>query len=305
MDFLPNHRRAITFVFGAVLFGAGFLLWRPSPEATAIADDTAEEKKDAFAVPETDDVTELLEFIEDIRDQRPPQPRGPAEYRAYVKYQRNAPMAIAEAAKKILDKAEKKSVEYADASAYLLESKVMGFREADEEGREEILKEVQQHLKDYGVRRDEAGIAYGISQAIEGQNPKLAAKAYGEFAKLVAASDDAPVTGHRGADGIQADARAGPDRRAAARPDAAGARVDQFERHQADAGFSVDGGQQLALGRSARAVAPIEHQAWRGVGLIEVAAGWVDRREHLRVPGLSLCPLPRLCAWDRPKVRPT
>ena len=193
MDFLSNHRRTITFFVGALLFGAGFLLWQPSPEATAIADDAAEEKKDAFAVPETDDVTELLEFIEDIRDQRPPQPRGPAEYRAYVKYQRSAPAAIAEAAKKILGKAEKKSTEYADASAYLLESKVMGFREADEEGREAILKEVQQHLKDYGVRRDEAGIAYGISQAIEGQNPKLAAKAYGEFAKLVAASEDEDI----------------------------------------------------------------------------------------------------------------
>ena len=183
------NRRHFTFVLGAVLFATGVCLWYSTPEQAAIAQEADSEKdteeKDPFAVPETDDPAKLLEFIEEVRDQRPPQPRGPAEYRAYVKYQRSAPAAISTAAKKILENAKDDSTEYADASAYLLESKIMGFREADEEARERMLNDVIQHLKDYGVRRDEAGVAFGISQAIEGQNSKLAAKAYGEFAALV------------------------------------------------------------------------------------------------------------------------
>ena len=186
MRLILDSRQAITFIVGACLFGAGFVLWYSSNGTTAVAEDTVQDEE--FAVPETDDVEKLLTFIEDIRDQRPPQPRGPAEYRAYVKYQRSAPVAIAKASEKILAKAKPDSTDYADASAFLLESKVMGFREADEEEREKIFQDVLQHMKDYGVRRDEAGVAYGISQALEGQDPKLAAKAYGEFAKLVKTS---------------------------------------------------------------------------------------------------------------------
>ena len=188
-------RRNLTFACGAILFSVGLCTWYFTPEKSAIADETAEDtaKDNPFAVPETDDPEKLLEFIEDLRDQRPPQPRGPAEYRAFVKYQRNAPAAIAAAAKKVLEKSKDDSIEYADASAYLLESKIMGFRDAKEEEREKILDDVIQHLKDYGVRRDEAGVAYGISQAIEGQNSKLAAKAYGEFAELVKESKEEEI----------------------------------------------------------------------------------------------------------------
>ena len=189
MRLLADNRKLITFVVGAVLFGAGLYALQAEGEPTA--DGKAQD--DPYAVPATDDVEKLLTYIEDLRDQRPPEPQGPAEYRAYVKYQRNAPTAIAQAAVKILKKADNKSTEYADASAYLLESKIRGFRKAEEKERAEILKNVQQHLTEYGVRRDEAGIAYGISQALERENPPLAAKAYEEFAKLIKTSEDEEI----------------------------------------------------------------------------------------------------------------
>jgi len=198
METLTANRRLITFLLGAVLFGAGLYSLRAEDESQADgtkAEEAAAEDKDKakdenpFAVPETDDPEKLLAFIEDLRAKRPPRPQGPAEYRAFVKYNRNAPAAIAEAAQRVLSQAEKSSTEYADASAYLLETKVMGFAEAEEKEREAILKDVKQHLEKYGVRRDEAGVAYGISQALERENPKLAAQAYKDFAGLIRTSE--------------------------------------------------------------------------------------------------------------------
>ncbi len=182
MQLLAENRRIATFLIGAVLFASGAIALRAQDE---------EKKEDPYAVPATDDVEELLTFIEDVRDLKPfGRPRGPAEYRALKRYQAKAPAAIAAASEKILAKADKKSTEYADASAYLLESKVMHFIDADEEEREKIVAAVKKHMEEYGVRRDEAGVAYGISQALERENPKLAAAAYTDFGKLVKTSED-------------------------------------------------------------------------------------------------------------------
>ncbi len=186
-----GFRRPFVFSLGLLLFLTGYFLFPPSDVPQA-----EETKKDSlFPVPQTDDATKLLDFIEDVRARRPfRKPQGPAEYRAYVKYHRAAPVAIAEAAEKILAKADNKSPEYVDASAYLLESKVTGFADADEdEQRAAIVKDVKEHLEKYGVRRDEAGVAYGISQALESEESELAAKAYADFAKLIATSEDEEI----------------------------------------------------------------------------------------------------------------
>lgn len=162
------------------------------PEAQE-ANEKAKEK-DLFEVPQTDDVAELLKYIEDVRASRPPRPRGPAEYREYVKYLRNAPDAIAKAAEKVL-KLEKdpKSAEYQAASLFLLETKVMGFAIADEEGRKQMYEDVLAHMKKYGVGQTEFGVAYGIAQALEEIDTKLAINAYNEFAKVIKSGDDEEI----------------------------------------------------------------------------------------------------------------
>ncbi len=202
MRWILKHRRLFTFAAGALMFSAGvYALFaaEPAEDGDAKSDKPAAEdtaKDDAYAVPETDDPAKLLEFIEKVRAERPPRPRGPAEYRAFVKYERNAPAAIAKAAEKVLDVTKgdaKKKDDYADASAYLLETKVTGFAKADDAERKKILASVKEHLKKYGVRRDEAGVAYGISQAMEQVDQKLAAQTYADFGKLIAKSEDQEI----------------------------------------------------------------------------------------------------------------
>ena len=96
-------RRLATLAIGAVAFCVALYVMRA--DGDPLAEDpaaTAPAEADPFAVPQTDDPAELLKFIDDVRASRPPRPRGPESYRAYVKYNRAAGPAIAEAAKKII-----------------------------------------------------------------------------------------------------------------------------------------------------------------------------------------------------------
>jgi thiol-disulfide isomerase/thioredoxin len=198
------RRRVLTLLVGAVSFCVALYVLRAGGEPKP--DEQAD--KDGYAVPKTDDVKELIKFIEGVRAERPPQPSSPASFREYARYMRSAPPAIAEAAKKVLSltKDDPKSEDYGIGSAALLETKVMGFIDADGDGRAKILDDVIAHLKEYGVRKPELGAAFGISQALEETDEKLAARAYGEFAKLVEASDDKEISALK-------NAFAGPGRR--------------------------------------------------------------------------------------------
>lgn len=182
-------RRLVSLSIGAAAFCLALYVMRPQADSLA-EDPAATGEADPFAVPKTEDPAELLAFINGVKASRPPRPRGPASYREYVKYNRAAGPAIAEAAKKILAVADKKSEPYAEASGALLESKVTGFTDADAETRAKMLDEAIAHLKEYGVREAEAGVAYELSQAFEQVgDTKNAARAYKEFGELVKLSD--------------------------------------------------------------------------------------------------------------------
>ncbi|MCA9267468.1 MAG: TlpA family protein disulfide reductase [Planctomycetales bacterium] len=192
-------RRLLTLSLAACAFVLALYVMRAHGEPT--------EDESPFALPDTTDVDKLLEFAEDVRDARPGRPRGPAEYRALHQYLKHAPAAIQAATEKVLTlEKDKKSESYAAASGMLLESKVMGFAEADAEGRKAMLGAVVDHLKKYGVRRTEASIAYGISSALEDADEKLAGQAYADFAALIEKSDDEEIRSF-------ASAFAGPARR--------------------------------------------------------------------------------------------
>jgi hypothetical protein len=165
--------------------GADKEIW--TMDAKALRDIRLDESLiDRYAIPEGG-VSELVKFIEELKQFRPSTAQEEVEY--VQKYRET----LNEAAKRILAQEEDHwSEAYQTAMRIRLLMRIMRFGERDPKQQEQTVDFVKRFLKaklDREIEKADVELAMFIARALESTGSrKLAARAYTEFAELVAES---------------------------------------------------------------------------------------------------------------------
>jgi len=168
------------------------------PLGGALADDkekadkpaaAEEEKKDLYAVPDTDDPEELVKFIQEVMTFRP------ASVEEAVNHRAKASDAVQKAAKKILEvEKDKKSDTYKLASRLLFTLQANSIRAASPEEKADFYKRVKEYISESAKGPEELSLAMSVGRSFEyGDARDLAAKAYGELGDILAKSEQKQV----------------------------------------------------------------------------------------------------------------
>lgn len=150
----------------------------------------AEKEKGIYAVPEGD-VEELIKFIDKVREFQPNSVVEALEYRE------KGPKAIQAAAEKILEiEKDKSSDAYELASMLVMVMRVNGIPTAKPAERKALLSDIKARFADRKtLDPNDAQLAIQAAQQFEYYAAsKLAADAYGSFAKAFSESDDERIT---------------------------------------------------------------------------------------------------------------
>ena len=145
------------------------------------------EQNDRYALPEGDDVQQLLGFLKDLRDFRP---KNVAEHR---EHRSKGPEAIAKAAKRIIELEKDDTSEAATvAGMVLLEAELRSRPDADKLN--ELLQRSQTLLANKakrGLERSDALFAMNLARQLEYRaGAEVAAGAYQKFAEIFADSEN-------------------------------------------------------------------------------------------------------------------
>ena len=158
-----------------------------APANAATQDATPEgETKDRYAVPQTQDVKELLQFIGEVQQHRPQSAAEALEHR------RKALAAIKTAAERIQQLSpDKPSEAYQAAESVLLQIRISSAINAPAAEQQRMVDEIGKRLEDAPENRMNAALAFSLARVLEySSNTEVAEQANRRFGELLAKQAD-------------------------------------------------------------------------------------------------------------------